>query len=175
MIRKMTRTVLASISVAGIMVIGGCSSMFGDRSKESGGLDTRAMRAAGYSFDERGAQRVMEAGESKDGRPAVILEVRDKKRHLERIPLSPDKPTFVQDLIDDAKLIDRIGRIQVVILRPTGSANPPIRMNADFDPETKRIVTGQNYAIQPNDQIIVSRDTRNWLEKFSFFPKAPSR
>jgi hypothetical protein len=154
------------------IVISGCSSMFGDRTEPMDKLDTSAMRAAGYNFDEKGAQRVMPAG---DGRPSVVLEVRHGKRHFERIPLQPDKPTFIQDIVDDAKLVDRIGKIQVTILRPTGPNHPPIRMLADFDPDTKRIVVGQNYAVQPDDQIIVAKDTRSWLDNLSLFPKNPSR
>lgn len=152
--------------LAALTTVSGCSSMFGEHSKDR--LDTTAMRAAGYSFDEKGAQRVLPAG---DGQPAVVLEVRDRKRHFERIPLAADKPTFVQDIVDDAKLVDRLGKIQVTILRPTGNASPPIRMESDFDAESKRIVTGQNYAVQPNDQILVSKDNRSWLDNFSIIPK----
>lgn len=130
------------------------------------GLDTRAMRAAGYNFDERGTQKAYDAT-TKDGRPSVVLEVRDGKKHVERIPLSLDKPTFVQDIVEDAKLYDRLGAINVTILRPTGGMNPPIRMEADFDYNTKGIVKWQNYALQPGDQIVVSRDNRSWLDTVS--------
>lgn len=173
MIRTRSRNKLVLITVVGLLLHSGCSSMFGDRSREPvDGLDTKAMRAAGYSFDERGAQRTLPAS---DGKPAVILEVRNGKRHMERIPLSADKPTFVQDLVDDAKLVDRLGKIQVTILRPTGTSSPPIRMVSDFDAETKRIVVGQNYAVQPNDQIVVNKDNRSWLDNLSILPKKTSR
>jgi hypothetical protein len=151
----------------------GCSAGFGDRSREPiDGMDTKALREAGYTFDEQGAQRPISPG---DGKPAVVLEVRNGKRHLERIPLTADKPIFIQDIVDDAKLVDRLGKIQVTILRPTGDANPPIRLDSDFDPETKRIVIGQNYAIQPNDQIVVTKDNRSWLDSLSILPKSVTR
>jgi len=169
MIHAGTRNILLAMCAIGMLAWTGCSSMVGDRSREPvDGIDTQAMRAAGYSFDERGAQRPLPAG---DGLPAVVLEVRGGKRHLERIPLTADKPTFIQDIVDDAKLVDRLGRIQVTILRPTGTSTPPIKMVADFDPETKRIVVGQNYAVQPDDQIVVSKDSRSWLDNLANFPK----
>lgn len=173
MIKMISGRHVACLVSAIFVSITGCSSLLGDRSKEPGsGLDTRAMRTAGYSFDERGAQRVLPTG---DGKPAVILEVRDNKRHFERIPLPAEKPTFVQDIIDDAKLTDRLGKIQVTILRPNGASSPPIRMDADFDPATKRIVAGQNYAIQPNDQILVSKDSRSWLDNLTIIPRSIGR
>jgi hypothetical protein len=161
------------VAFGALLLLAGCSSMFGDRGREPvDGIDTKALREAGYHFDERGAQRALPPS---DGKPSVVLEVRNGKRHLERIPLPPDKPTFIQDIVDDAKLVDKIGRIQVTILRPTGANNPPIRMDADFDTETKRLVIGQNYAVQPNDTVIVSKDTRSWLDNFSILPKKSTR
>ncbi len=173
MIRSVFRSSAGFIGFAALLALTGCSSMFGDRSREPvDGLDTRALRAEGYNFDDRGVQRALPAD---DGKPAVVLEVRNGKRHFERIPLSAEKPTFIQDIVDDAKLVDRIGKIQVTILRPTGPTSPPIRMVSDFDAETKRIVVGQNYAIQPNDKIIVSKDSRNWLNNISILPKSLTR
>ncbi len=166
--------IMVYVVFAALLTMTGCSSMFfGDRKREPvDGLDTRAMRAAGYSFDERGAQQVMPSG---DGKPAVVLEVRNGKRHLERIPLPAEKATLVQDIVDDAKLVERLGKIQVTILRPTGTSSPPIRMVCDFDSETKRIVVGQNYAVQPNDQIVISKDTSSWLDNLTIFPKSSTR
>ncbi len=170
MIRIRTECTYAAIALAAIT---GCSSILGDRSKEPiKGVDTKAMRAAGYSFDERGAQRTLPTG---DGSPAVVLEIRDRKRHFERVPLPVDKPTLVQDIVDDAKLVDRLGRIHVTILRPTGKNSPPVRMVADFDNDTKRIVPSQNYAVQPGDNILIEPDTRSWLDSLSIFPKSSSR
>ncbi len=173
MIRSISRNSAGFFGFAALFALTGCSSMFGDRSREPvDGLDTRALRTAGYNIDERGVQRAHAAD---DGKPAVVLEVRNGKRHFERIPLSAEKPTFVQDIVDDAKLVDRIGKIQVTILRPTGATSPPIRMVSDFDAETKRIVVGQNYAVQPNDKIIVSKDSHNWLDNVSILPKSFKR
>jgi len=173
MIRSNSRNSFGCLGFAALLALTGCSSILGDRSREPvEGLDTRGLRAAGYNFDERGVQRALPPD---DGKPAVVLEVRNGKRHFERIPLSADKPTFVQDVVDDAKLVEKLGKIQITILRSTGANSPPIRMVSDFDAETKRIVVGQNYAIQPNDKIVVNKDSSSWLDGLSIIPKKSAR
>jgi hypothetical protein len=147
----------------------GCSSMIGDSRREPvEGFDTTALRAAGYNFDGEGTQRAIPPNGEK---PSITLEVRTKKRHLERVPLTVDKPTFLQDVIDDAQLVKKLGKIKVTLLRPTEPNQPPIRMDADYDGDTRRIVTGQNYALQPNDQLIVVKDTSSWLDNFGLFTR----
>ncbi len=161
----MRNWLLASVGVTCGLLFQGCNSLTGSNSREPvKGLDTSLMRAQGYSFDDHGAQRPLPTG---DGRPSIVMEVRHGKRQFERIPLAADRPTYVQDIVDDAKLVDKIGKIEVTVLRPTGPNSPPIRMPVDFDSETKRIVVGQNYALQANDQLIVSKDTSSWLDNFS--------
>jgi hypothetical protein len=158
---------------SGCALLQGCNALKGDNNREPiKGLDTRLMRAEGYSFDEKGAQRVIPAG---DGRPSIVMEIRHGKRQFERVPLAAEKPTYIQDIVDDAKLVDKLGNIQVTILRPTGPTSPPIRMPADFDADTKRIVVGQNYALQANDQLIVTKDTRSWLDNLSILGGSPRR
>ena len=140
----------------------GCAAMSGNKSSEPiDGIDTKAMRAAGYTFDETGTQKAIPTG---DQSPSVILEVRDGKRHMEKIPMSPEKPLFIQDVIVDAKLEDKLGKIKVAILRPTGTSSPPIRMEADMEPNGKGVVKWQNYALQPGDQIVVTKDTTTWVD-----------
>jgi hypothetical protein len=125
------------------------------------GIDTKAMRAAGYNFDDMGAQKPLPTDAEK---PSVVLEVRDGKRHLERIPMTPDKPLFIQDVIQDAKLEERLGQIKVAVLRPIGDSAPPIRMEVDMERSGKGVVKWQNYALQPGDQIVVSKDNTTWMD-----------
>lgn len=120
------------------------------------------MRTAGYRFDETGAQKPVPADAQ---HPSVILEVRDGKRHLEKIPMSAEKPLFIQDIVHDAKLEQKLGKIKVAILRPTGESTPPIRMEADMEPHGKGVVKWQNYALQPGDQIVVTKDTTTWMDE----------
>ena len=140
----------------------GCAAMTGSKPSEPiDGIDTKAMRAAGYNFDDMGAQKPIPTDAQK---PSVVLEVRDGKRHLEKIPMTPDKPLFIQDVIHDAKLEEKLGQIKVAVLRPSGDSNPPIRMEVDMERGGKGVVKWQNYALQPGDQIVVSRDTSTWMD-----------
>lgn len=151
------------------ITVTGCSTMVGDQNRGPiKGMDTSLLEAQGYTFDEKGAQRPLPPS---DGTPSVIMEVRNGKKHLERIPLRPDKPTFVQDIVDDAKLVSRLGKIHVSILRSKGPNLPPTRLDCDFDPETRRIAIGQDYALQPNDQLIVTKDTTSWLDRIGIFSR----
>ncbi len=142
-------------------VLGSKNSMGSKNSEPVDGIDTQAMRAAGYNFDDMGTQKPIPTDAQK---PSVVLEVRDGKRHLERIPMTPDKPMFIQDVIHDAKLEEKLGQIKVAVLRPMGDSTPPIRMEVDMERGGKGVVKWQNYALQPGDQIVVSKDTSTWMD-----------
>ncbi len=70
---------------------------------------------------------------------------------LERIPLTPEKPTFIDDIVKDAQLVERIGKIDVSIMRPTGPNLPPCRMDVDFDAKGKHVMVDQNYSLRAGD------------------------
>lgn len=142
----------------------GCSTFFGDKPKGAmGNLDMRSLEAAGYSVGANGLQVPVQLPE--DGRPSVVLEVQDGKRHMERIPLNPEKPTFIDDIVKDAKLVERVGRIDVTILRPNGPNQPPVRMDVDFDSKGKQIMVDQNYSLRPGDHILVRRNSESFLDR----------
>ncbi len=106
-------------------IFGGCSSLMGSRTRGPlDNLDLDGLKAAGYSVDRTGVSAPIPVQE--DGRPSIILEVHDGKKHYERIPLPAEKPTFVADVVRDAQLTEKIGRIDVAILRPSGPGMPPL-------------------------------------------------
>ncbi len=140
----------------------GCSALFGQREKgPMGNIDMKSLQAAGFN---PGAAPVP-VEPSQDGRPTVVLEVRDGKKHLERIPLSPDKPTYIGDIVRDAKLTDRLGRINLSIMRPSGTSAPPVRMQVDFDTRGKNVMEEQNYSLRPGDHIVVAPDDTTALDR----------
>lgn len=141
----------------------GCSTMM-MRSKSSvGNLDTRALKTQGYSLGANGVQR---AGTVDESSPSVILEVNDGKRSVERVPLTAGQPMFVADLVRDAQLTKKLGRIQIKILRANGN-RPPIRLDVDFDDSGKRIMEEMNYSLRPGDHIVVMRDERTLLNRLT--------
>jgi hypothetical protein len=126
------------------------------------------MKQAGYTFGEYGALKPLT---TEDGSPAIVLEVISGKRHFEKIPLVPGQPMFIADLIRDAKLEKKIGRLNAKILRPNGPNKPPIRLDIDFDDSGKKVMEGQNYSLRPGDHVVVTHDERNMLS--SMLPAMP--
>jgi hypothetical protein len=157
------------VLTCGLLVVAtstGCS-IFTTRQREStSSLDLTSLKAAGYSFDNEGAvvQAIPES-QAIDNMPTVVLDVRNGKQHLERIPMSPDKPLFVEDVVKDAKLVERIGKLKLSVVRQTTPSSPPVRMDVDFDSRGKSVMQEQNYALQPNDRVIVIKDDRTWIDR----------
>ncbi len=164
MLKISVNSTLTLLSVVLMVGATGCGSLTGHYRTANDSLDTRQLEAAGYSFDESGAQLPGKVAPSSSGLPTVVLDIRNGDRHMERIPISPDKPLFIQDVVKDAKLTNRLGKIRVSIMRATTPNKPPVRMDVDFDSSGQNVMQEQNYALQPNDQIIVSKDDTTWLE-----------
>jgi hypothetical protein len=145
------------------LLCSGCSTFALKNRGPLDNLDLDSMKAAGYPVGPEGAQIPIPTGTDV---PSVVLEVNKGKKHLERIPLPADKPMFVADLVRDAKLTDKLGRIQLVVLRPTGPNMPPVRMDVDFDTKGKNVMEGQNYSLRDGDTIIVRPDTTTAMDRF---------
>ena len=87
----------------------------------------------------------------------MLLEVNDGKKHLEKIPMTEGQPMFIADVIRDAQLHKKIGRIQVRVMRPNGNS-APVRMEIDFDDTGRRVREGTNYSLRAGDRIVVTKD-----------------
>lgn len=138
----------------------GCSTLLGKTKGPLDNLDTKGLKQAGYTFGEYGAQKPLT---TEDGSPAIVLEVNNGKRHFEKIPLAPGKSMFIADLIRDAKLQKKIGRIKTTILRPNGKNMPPVRLDVDFDDSGKSVMEGQNYSLRAGDHVVVRQDDQSML------------
>lgn len=142
----------------------GCLTMFLGQ-KRSPKLDTSYLQAAGYSIPPGGMPSPV--GEMSDGQ-SIILEVRQDsdKPHIERIPLPKDRPMFVENLVQEAKIHERLGGVNIAIMRPTGPATPPVRMDVRVKDSGKVKEMEENYALIPGDHLIVTYDQRTSLETF---------
>ena len=138
----------------------GCSTLLGKTKGPLDNLDTKGLKQAGYTFGEYGAQKPIT---TEDGSAAIVLEVNNGKRHFEKIPLVPGQSLFIADLIRDAKLQKKIGRIKTTILRPNGKNLPPIRLDVDFDDAGKSVMEGQNYSLRAGDHVVVRHDDTSML------------
>lgn len=158
--------VLGCVILCGLSA--GCSSLVGRTKSPLSNLDPDSMKVAGLTAGAAGGPS---ATLTENGEPCVILEVRDGKRHMEKIPLRPGEPMFVGDMVSDAQLYKRIGKIKLTIIRPNGANLPPVRLDVDFDSTGQKVMEGQNYSLRPGDHVLVSRDDTSvfneWLGPFS--------
>jgi hypothetical protein len=133
--------------------------------RAEGGLDTSLLKAQGYSIPPGGMPTAVPIDQTAG--PRFVMEVRDgKEKHVEAIPLPTDRGMTVEDLVQEAKLHKKLGKVTVAIFRPNGPGYPPVRLDVPFDAKGRPKNIGQNYAILPNDHLIVLSDNRTQLEKF---------
>ena len=156
-------TVCTAVAVLVMMCVSsGCATLIGKSKGPLDNIDTTSLRKDGYTLGSHG---VMQPLPTEEGKPSIVLEVIDGKRHFEKVPLTPGQPMFVADLIRDAKLYSKIGRIQVKILRPNGTS-APVRLDVDFDDAGKQVMEGMNYSLRPGDHVVVIRDERSMFNRF---------
>jgi hypothetical protein len=161
--RFLEKSLLHSLCLGlGVLFASGCTTFNLTPRKSTDTLDIASLERAGYPTDENGAILPVQI---KDGATGVILEVHNGETHHEMIPMRPDKPLFVEDVVKDAKLVERIGKIKVSIIRSTTPNAPPVRMDVGFDSKGKNVMQEQNYALQPNDRIIIRKNDRSWIDQ----------
>ncbi|WP_146675209.1 hypothetical protein [Pirellula sp. SH-Sr6A] len=139
------------------LTLSGCSMLVGRSKGPLDNLDTQSLKAAGYGIGPHGAERPVLTD---NGETCVVLDITDGKRHLEKLPLQNGQSLFVGDVIRDADLFKKIGRMKVTVLRPNGGNRPPVRMDVDFDDSGKHVMEGQNYSLRPGDHIMIRRDEK---------------
>jgi len=163
--RKGAGRLLAGLCL-GVTLLGtGCTSILNDKAKGPlDNLDFTQLKREGYPVGVAAASVSM--ANDPDAAPSVILQVNKGKTHMERIPLPSDRPMFVADLLKDAQLVEKVGRIQVDVYRPTGPNQPPVRMRVDLDSKGRNVMEGQNYSLRPGDRIVVSPNRKTSLDRF---------
>jgi hypothetical protein len=77
-----------------------------------------------------------------------------------------DRAVFVEEIVQQAQLHDKLGRLSISIMRPSGDGGPPIRLETRTNTEGKAEDIGKNYALLPGDHLVVVHDSRTALEKF---------
>jgi hypothetical protein len=143
----------------------GCITLLGGKTR-SPKLDTSYLESAGYSIPPGGMPAPVRPTRG-DG-ASIVMEVRggNEKAHMEQIPLPKDRPMFIEDLVKEAKITERVGGVLISIMRPTGPNLPPVRMDVRVRETGKVKDLEDNYALMPGDHIIVNCDGRTSLEVF---------
>ncbi len=159
------RLMWTTLVLISLMSSTGCislSEILGQKRKDT--LDTSYLKREGYSIPPGGMPTPVAIDPSRG--PSVVLEVRGDGNHLECIPLPKDKPIFIEDLVAQAQLSDKLGELSISIMRPNGPGLPPVRLDVRTDAKGKATNPGLNYAVLPGDHLIVLHDERNHLERF---------
>lgn len=139
------------------------------KGQEGGGLDTTLLKAQGYSIPPGGMPAAVNLQAS--DKPSIVLEVRgdQDQRHVERIPVPMDRGVFVEEIVQEAKLHERIGKLRIDIMRPNGPTAPPVRLEMFTDENGRATSMGTNYALLPGDHIIVNEDRASSFQKWMSF------
>ncbi len=141
----------------------GCSAMIGRSKGPLDNIDAASIKAAGYTMGAYGTEKPLV---SDHGEECIVLDITDGKRHMEKLPVQPGQSLFVADIIRDADLHKKIGRMKLSVLRPNGKNRPPVRMDVDFDDSGRHVMEGQNYSLRPGDHLVIRRDERPLMGNF---------
>lgn len=132
--------------------------------KGSPKLDTGLLESQGYNIPPGGMPAPV-SPEMLSG-PRVVLEIRGEKRHLESIKLPMDRGVFIENVVQDAKLHEKFGDLNISIMRASGSGSPPIRLELSTNDQGRASDVGRNYGLLPGDHIIVIPDGRSGFQKY---------
>jgi hypothetical protein len=113
-------------------------------------------------FAEPGGDPSQVAETVPDG-PTFQVEIREEGRQsqLTRMPLQ--NPMYVQQVLERSGALSRYNRVKVEIYRqlPEGGGH---RLDVAFDQNTHRIPPSSDYAIHPDDRVVITEDRSTILD-----------
>ncbi len=138
------------------------SSFFGQKRKP--GLDLSMLEAQGYQVPPGGMPSPLPSSIQLTGNE-FVLELRGSEKQIAAIPLDPEKGMTVEEMARKTELVDKLGRANLFIVRPTDSGTS-IRMDAKLDGKGRCVNPGYNYALRPGDHVIAMGDGRSLFERY---------
>lgn len=75
-------------------------------------------------------------------------------------------PVTVQDAINQAGATDKFRGMSIEVHRIVKESGTPIKLPVDYQSRNKQVKSEQNYALHPNDRIVISAASRNPIDKF---------
>ncbi len=75
------------------------------------------------------------------------------------------EPTTVQMALNESGAIEKFRNLDVAILRVVSETGQALRMDVRFDPKEDAVAPEHDYAILPNDRIVVQPKSDNILDK----------
>lgn len=77
-----------------------------------------------------------------------------------------DGPVTVQTALDRSGAIEKFKNMDVTVLRVVKESGQPLKLPVDYQGSKKMVRPEQDYALHPNDVIVVSAQSKNALDKF---------
>ena len=113
---------------------------------------------------EVGEKRVEGTVPAKDNRPHVRVEFHEEGEQpkLGNLPIDVNEPLFVSMALDKVKATKRFPRFTAEVYRPgpQGYQRMAIRLEA----KGRRVPAQYDYALHPNDRLIIMRDSSTALD-----------
>lgn len=102
------------------------------------------------------------APQSIDG-PKILVEIRPEGRKPVMVPLPLSEPSYVQQALEQSGAIKRFRRMKIELYRqlPNGGGH---KIPVAFDRGQRRVTTGSDYYLHPNDRVVVIEDTSNVVD-----------
>jgi len=76
-----------------------------------------------------------------------------------------DGPITVQTVLEEFGVIKKFKNMEITILRVVEETGHPLKLTADYKPRKKAVSPEQNYAILPNDRIVIEPSSSSTLAK----------
>ena len=96
--------------------------------------------------------------EASDDGPKYFIEFRDDGRKPKLIPIPLASVTYVQQALEQSGAFKRYRRAKIELYRqlPQGGGH---KLPIEYDRGERRVPSGSDYALHPNDRIVITEDT----------------
>ncbi|MBP87148.1 MAG: hypothetical protein CMJ64_10590 [Planctomycetaceae bacterium] len=99
------------------------------------------------------------------GVPSFVVELRPENKPAEphKLPLM-DEATYVAQVVEKSRAIKRFGRVKIELWRPRPDGAGHHKLDVPFDRKGGAIPPGYDYAIRPNDRLVIIEDASTILD-----------
>lgn len=77
-----------------------------------------------------------------------------------------DGPLFVQDALERSGATERYRSMDILIYRIVKDSGKGLKLPVEYESSSKTVTHNQNYALHPNDRIVVTQRSQNLIDKF---------
>jgi hypothetical protein len=102
---------------------------------------------------------------SPDSRGAFLVEMSGGFSKASMYKGDLDGPITVQTALERSGAIEKFRSMEVSLFRVVEETGHPLRLSVPYSPRKKSVLPEHDYALHPNDRIIVASKTNNALDK----------